>query len=420
MLHLTRDDRNYWSWDELRRRNPPEAMSSEEWWAITRLRRLSASTVLPITDTRSNPFRFVEPPSLRMLLRYVDANAAGTLSTDAEAMTPDAGRTHLGRALAEEPFSSSLLEGAATTREKAKQMIFENRRPATRDELMVLNNYFGLDYVKQKTNENLTVEMILELHRIITQGTLDDPKSAGQLRTDDEVRVVDDTTDEILHQPPPHTELRQRLEALCAFANQSDEDEPYCHPIVRAIALHFFLAYEHPFVDGNGRTARALFYWSALRSKYWLIEYVSISSVIAEARIRYGRAFLDTETDSGDLTYFLLHQADVLRRAIERLQAYAARRKREIENIAEQLGNLRGKKVFNLRQQTLVNDAVRGRLATTTIAEHQHRHGVSYLTARSDLEALVRHRLFRKRSEGRMSRYRAHPEIKRRLDDMTR
>lgn len=168
------------------------------------------------------------------------------------------GRTYLVRSLAEEPFTSSLIEGAATTRQIAKKLIFENRTPRTRDELMVLNNYRGLEYVKSLKDERLTVAMICELHRIITDRTLDSPVDAGTLRTRDDVRVVDETTDEILHQPPAAAELPVRLERLCAFANATNTPTVFVRPIVRAIALHFLLAYEHPFVDGNGRTARAV------------------------------------------------------------------------------------------------------------------------------------------------------------------
>jgi len=54
------------------------------------------------------------------------------------------------------------------------------------------------------------------------------------------------------------------MEAMCAFVNGRDT-EPFIHPAIRAMILHFWLAYDHPFVDGNGRTARALFYWAMLR-----------------------------------------------------------------------------------------------------------------------------------------------------------
>ena len=91
------------------------------------------------------------------------------------------------------------------------------------------------------------------------------------------------------------------------------------HPAIRAIILHFWLAYDHPFIDGNGRTARALFYWLMLRHGYWLFEFISISEIILKAPVQYGEAFLYTETDQNDLTYFIIHQTEVIRKSMQSL-----------------------------------------------------------------------------------------------------
>lgn len=51
--------------------------------------------------------------------------------------------------------------------------------------------------------------------------------------------------------------------------------------------LHFMLGYEHPFVDGNGRVARAMFDWAMLRNGYWLFEFISVSRIIRQAPAKY-------------------------------------------------------------------------------------------------------------------------------------
>ena len=68
-------------------------------------------------------------------------------------------------------------------------------------------------------------------------------------------------------------------------------------PVLRATlpAIHFMVGYDHYFEDGNGRTARAFFYWSMLRQGYWLAEFLSISRVLRAAPARYARSFLLTE-----------------------------------------------------------------------------------------------------------------------------
>ena len=165
--------------------------------------------------------------------------------------------------------------------------------------------------MREQMGDRLTPAAVLELQRILTADTFDGPDASGRLQTPDEERVVvvDRTDGGVLHRPPPAQQLPDRLQALCDFANgDSDDEESFIHPVVRAILLHFWLAYDHPFVDGNGRTARVLFFWSLRTKGYWLVEYLSISKILREAPGKYNRAFLLTETDEGDTTYFLLHQ----------------------------------------------------------------------------------------------------------------
>ena len=118
------------------------------------------------------------------------------------------------------------------------------------------------------------------------------------------------------------------MQRLCDFANADEASLPFVHPVLRAILLHFMIGYDHPFADGNGRTARALFYWSMARSGYWLMEYTSISHILRKAPARYMRAYLHTETDKNDTTYFLLHQLQTIRQAIAALHDYVAKKSR--------------------------------------------------------------------------------------------
>ena len=143
---------------------------------------------------------------------------------------------------------------------------------------MIVNNYRALQFMRDGMPDELTPASVLELQRILTDGTLDNPDAAGRLqRPDDErIAVVDSTDGSVIHRPPPADQLPARLQALCDFANEGEGPDQFIHPVVRAILLHFWLAYDHPFEDGNGRTARALFYWYMKTRGYWLVEYLSI------------------------------------------------------------------------------------------------------------------------------------------------
>lgn len=132
------------------------------------------------------------------------------------------------------------------------------------------------------------------------------------------------------------------------------------HAVVRATLLHFGLAYDHPFVDGNGRTARALFYWAMAAQGYWLCESTSISRIIKRAPGKYARAFLYTETDEGDTTYFILNQLRVTVRAIEELHTYLEQKAAEIRAtraFIQQSAYLNT--AFNHRQLAVLNHAMK-------------------------------------------------------------
>lgn len=392
---LTDAKGRYVHWDKLRFAPPDDDFPPELKWAGLRMARESAAHWLPFEDSRGRPFFFTTPDGIQRALHEIDSNARGTLGVADTGVSKDSGALYFQRSLIEEPFMSSVLEGAATTRAMAQKMIDENRPPKTHDEIMVLNNYHAMRFIRTRYEDPLTPAVILELHRILTKETLRDPAKCGALRTQtDNVYVADDTTNEVLHMPPDAATLPERIERLCKFANETAQATPFVHPIIRAVLLHFMLAYDHPFVDGNGRAARALFYWCALRHGYWPMEFISISSVIKRAPIHYGEAFLNVETDRGDATYFIEHQLGVIQQALVDLGTYLTRKRNEFDKLQNLVRAKRD--TYNHRQVMLIQDAVKRPNARYTIEEHRIGHQVSYLTARQDLEALVKRGLFRK------------------------
>ena len=241
-------------------------------------------------------------------LHQIDRQAGASVVAPEAVTTRSTRDRYLLSSLMEEAITSSQMEGAATTRDVAKAMIRSRRPPRDRSERMILNNFLTMQRIQELRKQPLTPQLVLDLHRLVSEDTLDDPADAGRLRPAGKEVVVDDVYGTVFHVPPPAEELPQRLEELCRFAN-GETPKVFIHPVVRAIALHFWLAYDHSFCDGNGRTARALFYWAMLHQGYWLFAFVSISSVINKARGRYASSFLLGESGENDLTYVLLAQA---------------------------------------------------------------------------------------------------------------
>lgn len=411
----------YLHWEELRHRDPPEGLTHSLWWATVLVARTAMMQDLPLLDKRGQPFKFATPSSVLIDLHHIDQDAAGQIQNPAGGPIQEAPQRYLLNSLIEEAITSSQLEGAATTRRIAAAMLREGRKPRDHSETMIFNNYRAMEHLRAIKGEALTPERVLELHRILTEDTLEDAADAGRLRKHDEVRVVDLRDRTILHQPPSHTELPARLERLCAFANADESSLPFVHPVLRAILLHFMIGYDHPFVDGNGRTARALFYWSMARSGYWLMEYTSISHILRKAPAQYVRSYLYTETDNNDTTYFLLHQLATIRKAIVALHEYLARKTREqqeTERLLASAPKLRTR--FNHRQVALLTHALKQPGEGYRVDAHQRSHGVVYQTARSDLLDLESLGLLERAKQGSAYVFFAPGDLRERLEKLSR
>jgi Fic family protein len=376
---LPRD--RYLHWNELRRRPSPKGLSHEDWWLLLKMRRVPQMRRVPLPDKTKQTFAFALPDSLLELLHQIDCGLGSPWGLPDVVTNPATRNEYVVSTLMQESITSSQLEGAATTREVAKDMLRTGRAPRDSGERMILNNYLTMQRIMDVRDEPMSPELVFELHRRVTDGTLKTTDAAGRFRRSDEQVCVVDMENTVYHEPPPATELPKRLEAMCAFAN-AQTPEFFIHPVVRAIILHFWLAYDHPFVDGNGRTARALFYWCMLHQKFRLFEFISISQIILQAPSQYALAFLHTETDDNDLTYFLLHQAEVIRRAVKALHDYVEHKKLALHSTEKALRGIDG---LNHRQQALLAHALRDAEARYTIEGHRHSHGVVYQTARMDL-----------------------------------
>jgi Fic family protein len=406
----------YRHWDTFRHAPPLSEFPAEAQWAVVKLARRALYRTFPLRDSAGELFRYALPNIALEMLHQVDRNAAGNIQASDQVTNPATRDTYLFRSIVEEAITSSQLEGASTTRKVAKAMIQEGRPPRTRSERMILNNYEAMRFVLKFKDEPLTPSIVIELQRILTDGTLDEPDASGRLRRPDEDIVIeDDQTGVRLHTPPAAEELAARMKTMCAFANARVEGE-FIPPAVRAVLLHFWLAYDHPFVDGNGRTARALFYWSMASQGYWLCEYVSISRILKKARAQYARAYLYTESDENDATYFILYQLRVLLRAIEELHAYLARKAKELHEADAMIRRARTLHTdLNPRQLTLINNALENSTARYTVESHRKSHGVSYETARSDLLELTEHHLLEMHKQGRAFVFTPAADIRRRL-----
>ena len=369
----------YEYWDTVKYKKCPIRCSSKKLWTYVEASRMkNMISVWPQYNIKLGITNHMQ----RMCHEF-DMNFGGFWGTNS-IIPGDSKERYLLSSLMEEAIFSSQMEGAATTRQVAKEMLRKKMTPKDKSQQMIVNNYQTIQFVVQNQDTPLTVELLQHIHRLMTENTLGNFEDAGRFRTNDDVVVENGITHEIVHRPPSYTEIPSFMKDLCEFFNE-EKPKVFIHPIIRGIIIHFMIAYMHPFVDGNGRTARALFYWYMLKQKYWLMEYLSISRVIGKSKKSYEKSFQYTEADNKDIGYFVAYNLRVLDLSFKQLQGYLKRKQEEKKaaNTFLQLGDI------NDRQAQIIKMFVDNPKEVITVKDIQTKFFISATTAKGDIMGLV-------------------------------
>lgn len=394
----------YLHYDEFRRRIPKE-LDVDLAWALTKSARVATSQHLLFLSSPIQLCTFVSTPAIQKTATVVDQ------STTTAALEWTIGK--LGEAehlrylfndlIEDEAISSSQLEGAATTTLVAKDMLKRQREPRSMDEKMILGNFRMMRFAWEHRTVDISPDFIRELHAVGVEGIHDERYLPGVFRTHDEV-VVEDRDGNVVHQPPPAQGIEQRFQKFCEWVNSNHdeiESNTYLHPLIKAIVIHFVIGYEHPFQDGNGRVARALFYWFMFRKEYGAFRYISISNLLKDAATQYGKSYLYTETDEMDMTYFIDYQCSIIMRAVSTFKNHCQKAIADIESFNQWLWKTGALKKLNDKQKVVFQVArskVQREFTATNVKENL---GCSYNTASAVLNGLVDLNLFGKKKEGR-------------------
>lgn len=399
------DKGRYLHFDELRYRINPELQA--EWaWAVLRRSREEQLTPLLTLGEPATLCSYYQTPAIQRALSMVDkhTNAASLDLMSARLGEKRQLNDYLIHDLIEdEAISSSQLEGAATTTLVAKVMLKQQRKPRTPDEKMIVGNFHMMQLAWEQRHQALSVELITDMHRIGVKGIADEKYTPGQLRRSDDV-IVAGRNGEVLHQPPPAADLKQRLQRLADWINACHDDaesSAYLHILIKAITLHFAIGYEHPFRDGNGRVARGLFYWLLFKHDYTAFRYIAISTLLKKAPVQYGKAYLYSETDGMDLTYFLDYQCRIVTRAIKNFLETYQKIQHDREAFERWLwdSGLYGK--LNDKQRIVFNVAKDHPQTLFTARSVEQKLDCAYNTAAALLNGLVDLGLFSKHKQGR-------------------
>ncbi|MDE9518841.1 Fic family protein [Xenorhabdus bovienii] len=411
----------YLHWSQLKWRVPSK--EAENIWYAVKFRRDQAKKSMGLFDKNGNEFHFCIHDSLEPKLHKIVQLGAGKVAAIAGSQASGHIQQNylVSSLLMEEAITSAQLEGAATTRADAKKMLEEELAPSTPDEKMILNNYMLLRLADKRKQEPLTRDLMLEFHRIATHGVSENENIPGEFRCSNDIYIGND--DNPLFYPPNHEELENRLEELCVFANENHNGEDgrkFIPPVIKAIILHFMMGYEHAFRDGNGRTARAIFYWYMLKNGYDIFEYISISKVIKEHTKDYGMSYLYVQKDYGDLTYFIDFNVNIILSAFDELQEYLKVKTKEFYEIVNVLENSKYKSKLNFIQKDLIKKGIKEPGRLFKVKSVQNVYDVSENTARKLLRELEAMNIFLPIKIRRTTHYIAPADLRSRLNKISK
>ena len=401
----------YLYWDEAKYKQTPVGLNPQEAWFLARRFRSLVSSPTPIKTEKGNNFKWIKLPHIDKFLHEIDINSGGQVFASIDTLTDVNRQKFLSRGILEEAIASSQLEGAHTTRNAARLMIANKREPRNKDEQMILNNYNTILKIDEDyKNKPLSEELIFELHRMLTNKTIGENETGRYRRNTDNIVVQGQIGNEdyITHTPPSEKFVKSEMSRLINYANDIS-DEGFFHPIVKAIFLHFWIGYLHPFVDGNGRLARSLFYWYLLRKNYWTFMYLPISLIIKRAPTQYAMAYIYSEQDNCDVTYFFDFHIRKIMQALDDFNEYIDRKmgeNKEIDRIINK--NI----ILSERQKYLLHYVISDSSFYITTTSHATINTITRQTAAKDIQELVNLGFIEGNRDGKYIRYRATNQLR--------
>lgn len=217
----------------------------------------------------------------------------------------------------EEAITSAIYEGANSTRAKAQELLETQSTPKNKDEWMLVNNYQALLWIKENYTSSITIDTINQIHHIVTKNTLtnDDANYSGKLRND-KVYIYS-SNNELKHEGIEHTKLESALNEALDLVTKNKR---YFPALLKGILIHYFVSYIHPYFDGNGRTARTLFYLNSIKNNLNFVELLSLSAYLKHHGKQYEKSFEKVVKNNFDITYFIDFNLNALEDALKKVE----------------------------------------------------------------------------------------------------
>lgn len=222
-------------------------------------------------------------------------------------------------ALLRATHASTAIEGNPLTLEEVSKLAQGRKVTATRREKQEVLNYLDVlrNIEKYQEKGKITEKVILKLHRDVTKGALEYPSFEGKYRNR-QVYVGNRTTGEVIFMPPPSEKISFLMKEFINWLNSDDASQ--LHPILVAGLSHYEFVRIHPFVDGNGRTARALATLILYLREFDIKRFFALDDYYDSDRSAYYNALKSVDPETLDLTFWLDYFTDGVRISISRVR----------------------------------------------------------------------------------------------------
>lgn len=218
------------------------------------------------------------------------------------------------QALINSTHASTSIEGNKLSLKEVSDLMVGRKITATlKDKKEVLNYFEALRHLDNlKNKKEISNEDILKLHKIITKSVLDDPKNSGHYRTPEDEKKrgrvvvaerIGQFAKRITFTPPPAKEVPKQMKEFKVWLNSKETQD--LDPVLEAGITHYEFVRIHPFVDGNGRTARALASLVLLRRGFDTKRFFVLDDFYNSDRPRYYEALKGVDQRTLDLTKWL-------------------------------------------------------------------------------------------------------------------
>ena len=285
------------------------------------------------------------------------------------------------KALILESHHSTHIEGTALSLEQAKSILEGGKvKGVNRDDERELLNYKkAMDFISKYLGKDDPVSegIVRELHKILVKGVRGENADQGNYRKIQNY-VVNSRTREVVYTPPAPLDVPHLMREFTDWVSKAED----VSPILVAGIAQFQFVHIHPFIDGNGRTARLLSTLILYKTGYDFKRLFTISEYYDKDRLSYYQAIQTVRKNNMDMTTWLEYFVGGLRSQMTEIQAKG-------EQLIKQDSQLQKIKKMGLNKRQ--EKAVKHLIIKGTLSVNEYQSVVSCIrrTAQRDLEELV-------------------------------